>query len=177
MRKLVGINLGNIEAFIKDRLERYGDERIGKALKANIISAYNFALEETPQWSGHMAVNLTIEVDGHSTDGADIKPENWRTLLKDGGVSQRGNTIYTGMGRDRNSWVDSYPFTIETQASIYYTNEPTDSYYEQVEGGENLRDVNQPGHALARAEAYVRSTWGIRLHSPLKEVPKVAYDK
>jgi len=44
MRKLVGINLGNIEAFIKDRLERYGNERIGKALIATIISASHFAL-------------------------------------------------------------------------------------------------------------------------------------
>jgi hypothetical protein len=177
MRKLVGINLGNIEAFIKDRLERYGDERIGKALKANIISAYNFALEETPQWSGHMAVNLTIEVDGQSKPGEDITTGDWRIPLDEGTVSYKGNGEFTDLGRERNSWVDSYPFTIETQASLSYVNEPTESYYAKVEAGENLRDVNQPGHVLARAEAYVRSTWGIRLHAPLKEVPKVAYGK
>jgi len=174
---MIRLDTHTIHQFIENRKREYSDERIGNYIKGAVISAYNFALEETPQWSGHMAANLTITVDGKAAPGINLKDDVWQKRFRDAGdqevLPDKGSDNGTGPGRARNSWVNAAPFTITTMASLSYINEPSENYYAEVEAGNNLRLLNRPGQALARAEAYTRSRWGIRLQAPLKETPRV----
>lgn len=155
----ISINTAAINRLIKQKTRMFSDEELGKIVRGIGIRAYRDVARETPQWSGHMAANVTITVDGKAAPGT---MEMLREFSKDDDPKRKGDEEARGISDHRNSWINSHPFTKRSKISIGYSAEPLKSYYAQVEAGlstskEGLRSVNRPGQALARALAKVQT--------------------
>ena len=156
---------------------KISDKRIKKVLKSQAIKAYHAVAEETPQYSGYLVSNLRIQVNGSgegvATDLAEDH-ENWRSLAGDyGAVKQKGDEYAIGIAATYNRWFNNFDtnpaFSMGDTVTIRYIVPP--EYWRMVEVGLKLRDVNKPGHALARAKASIKTTQrGWQYGSDINEV-------
>jgi hypothetical protein len=162
----LSVDLKLMAKAIDQRKHEISDEEIGNYLRGAIIAFYNKALPEVPQWSGHMAANLTIEIDGKEGPAADIRGPNYNYMavvwsgeepeIKE--AEAPGNKASV-IANQRNSWVDTAKLTPYSTATVYYKNEPSDSYYDDVEGyTTDLRKENTPSRALFYAGLYMGAT-------------------
>jgi hypothetical protein len=162
----LSIDLKLMARAIDQRKHEISDEEIGNYLRGAIIAFYNKALPEVPQWSGHMAANLTIEIDGKESPGVDLRPPGynymavvWRGEEPEMKEAKAPGNKASVRANQRNSWVDNAKLTPYSTATVYYKNEPSDSYYDDVEGyTTDLRDENTPSRALYYAGLYMGAT-------------------
>lgn len=146
--------IGTAKDFIRD-------EKVKGILQDEIIKAYHSGIEETPQYSGYLASNLRIQVngigDGPAFDLLDDH-EKWHELGKEfGGIKSKGDDYAIGIASTYNRWFNNFDkdstFSISDTVTIKYLA----PYWRTAEAGVKLRDVNKPGKALARAKAGIKN--------------------
>lgn len=150
-------------------------KRITEVYRGLAISLYNFAVFETPQWSGSAAsnwnirygypstqVDLSLKESNASERGALSSGRNQPRLKFGVPVAQKGDARAVAVAAGRNQ--DSVATIRSHLLPIFITNATTDlngvGYAQLLEENPNnyLRSVNDPGHMVARgtAKAYAR---------------------
>lgn len=156
---VLGLNLSAIDRFITKNLNSISDEEVGGYIRGAVIAVYNQAIPNVPQYSGHMAANLTVNIDGVESPGADIRYTGYVHFGQDQ-VYEAGHPFGVTASRARNNWVNSAALTIHSRGFLYYANEPDEGYYTAVEDGTaDLRDVNLPSRALYDAGLYAKAAF------------------
>ena len=140
---------------------KLSDKRIKGVIQDEVIKAYHAAIEETPQYSGYLASNLRIEVNGiHGGVATELRDahENWIQLGAEyGKIKSKGDEYAIGIASVYNRWFNNFEndatFSMGDTVTIKYVEAP---HWRTAEAGVKLRDVNAPGKALARAEASIK---------------------
>jgi len=139
--------------------EAISDKRVKGIIQDEVIKTYHLAIEETPQYSGYLASNLRIQVNGIGGGVAtDLQEahENWHELGKEyGGIKEKGDEYAIGVASVYNRWFNDYDtnptFGVDDTISIRYLA----PHWRIAEVGVKLREINKPGKALARAKANI----------------------
>jgi hypothetical protein len=160
----IGLDTLKMNKLINQKLASISEVRIGKRLRGFAIAAYQHAVERVPQYSGHMASNLRISINGAPVEYTeDMFNENFREAY--GGLSyQAGDKAAIDKANEKNQHVNShYPSMYDTY-TIKYAEGAQTAYFESVElATVNLRTPNMPSNAILLGEAYAVRTYGKNL--------------
>ncbi len=156
-------NLNVIDRFVSGITKNISDEVIGNVLLDAATSVYKEAVKETPQWSGYMASNLTISVDGEDKPGSSALKAEYKGS-KQKPIYKKGSSTAVEIANSRNMWVNTHEgANMNSVIELYYAN--PQPYYAAVENypQDFLREVNLPGKTIYRASkmlpSYGRLTW------------------
>lgn len=139
----------NLAKFLGVQKKRISEEKIVEVLREAAIEIYHDVIENTPQYSGYLASNLRIGVDGNLPEPAlDLYEahEKWRSISE---PKSKGDDYAIGIAAAYNRGFNTAKMDIRSKVTIRYLA----SHWRVAEKGVALRNVNKPGQSMARAEA------------------------
>lgn len=150
-------NADVMKMFVEGKLKETRPEVIARRFRGVAIEFYKAALKETPQYSGHMASNLRITYGGQTAGPVDKFYRGYGVQFdKTFKPKSKGHPAAMSAADDANRWINGIVPDIKQTYTFGYVGEPDEAYYSGIEQGNNLRDVNAPGYALARANDIVK---------------------
>lgn len=154
------INDINLAKWMGVRKKRLNDPRIIEVLREAAIEMYHDIIEETPQYSGFLASNLRIGVNGDLPPAAlDLYEQhvNWRDIQE---PKSKGDDYAIGIAASYNRGFNTASMKIEDKVTIRYLA----PHWRIAENGTKLRDVNGEGRAMARAQARFKGDFSTTFH-------------
>jgi len=138
------------------------EEKAIDVIVDEVIKTYKVTLAATPQYSGYLASNLRIFVNGQSAPVANelyADHQNWSKLSN---VKQKGDpaAMEIASSYNRGFFNSARPgLTMQSTVGVGYLS----GYWRPVEAGVNLRDVNGSGKALAKGFGRLNRIYSFQL--------------
>ena len=176
---LLTIDEDSAESFLAglEAWEQEAEKRITDTLRGISVALFNYAVLETPQWTGSAASNwnitsaypsydmdLTLKAVNKSERAA--KRPHWQTINSRYGspVAAKGDerALHVAVGRNQGNLA-----AIDMWQPVYITNATEDltgeAYIRMLEDNPNnyLRPVNEPGHMIARGLAKAEASFAM----------------
>lgn len=153
----IALNKINLAKFLDVQKRRISEEKIVDVLREAAVEIYHDVIEHTPQYSGYLASNLRIGVDGNLPEHAlDLYEahEKWRSLSE---PKSKGDDYAIGIAASYNRGFNTVKMDIRSKVTIKYLA----SHWRVAEKGVALRNVNKPGHSMAMAEVKFAKRFGV----------------
>lgn len=155
---MINLNLDYLNRFLATKREKLNPERLAARFRGVVIETYMSAVKEVPQFSGHMASNLRISVNGSAVTPSNemFNPGPWQGFR----AYQKGSSEAIAIANSHNSWINSRQAALSDVYELKYADGAESEYFDSIESGSGkLRDVNRPSMAILRAGARIKSQY------------------